>query len=57
MSVTISDLIAMVNVALGDASLVSCPAGDFNQDGAITVEEIVQAVNIALEEPSGGCAG
>lgn len=46
--VTIEELVAMVNVALGTASSSSCPAGDANADGTITIEEIVSAVNAAL---------
>ncbi len=50
-SVTIEEIITMVNVALGTADVSVCLAGDANGDGEITVEEIIGAVNKAL----GGC--
>jgi hypothetical protein len=46
--VTVSDLVKMVNIALGTAPLSSCPAGDARGSGKITVDEIVAAVNSAL---------
>jgi hypothetical protein len=49
--VTINELLTMVNIALGNASLSDCEPGDGNQDGAITINEILIAVNNAL----GGC--
>ena len=49
---TIDEIITMVNIALGSATVSECPTGDGNQDGAITVEEILTAVNVALN----GCA-
>ena len=49
--VTINELLTMVNIALGNASLADCEPGDVNQDGEITVNEILAAVNNAL----GGC--
>ncbi len=52
-SVTISDLVTMVNIALDNAPLVVCPAGDSDGDGLVTVDEIIAAVNSALStEPS-----
>jgi hypothetical protein len=50
--VTVNELITMVNIALGNASLNSCPAGDADHSGAITIDEILRAVNHALN----GCA-
>ncbi|MGD0946540.1 MAG: hypothetical protein ABSA52_03845 [Candidatus Binatia bacterium] len=38
----------MVNIALGNARLSDCSAGDANKDGEITVDEILTAVNNAL---------
>jgi hypothetical protein len=38
----------MVNSALGNAQLSTCPMGNANGSGDITVNEIVQAVNNAL---------
>jgi hypothetical protein len=46
--VTINELLIMVNIALGTASLSDCEPGDANQDGEITVNEILVAVNNAL---------
>lgn len=42
----------MVNVALELAPVSACTAGDTNLDGGITVEEIIRAVNMALD----GCS-
>jgi hypothetical protein len=38
----------MVNIALGNAPLGDCAAGNSNSDGAITVDEILAAVSHAL---------
>ena len=50
--VTVDELLAMVNVALGSAELSRCRAGDINGDAQITVEEIIAAVKHALN----GCS-
>lgn len=50
---TVDELLTMVNVALGNTNVASCPPGDANNDGEITVDEILQAVNNALN----GCGG
>ncbi|GIW45766.1 MAG: hypothetical protein KatS3mg077_3048 [Candidatus Binatia bacterium] len=50
--VTIEELIAMVNIALGSRPVSDCAAGDESRDGEITIEEIVKAVNNALN----GCS-
>jgi hypothetical protein len=47
-SVTVTQLITMVNVALGNGVVANCPPGDANGDGAITIDEIIQAVSNAL---------
>ncbi len=39
----------MVNVALGNALLSTCPVGDADGSGDITVNEIIQAVNNTLD--------
>jgi hypothetical protein len=39
----------MVNIALGEAPLSQCEAGDGNGDNEITVDEILTAVNNALQ--------
>ena len=60
---TIAELVTLANLALGTPGSMPCAAGDVNDDGAITVNEIVAAVNRALEgcpvEPRicGGIAG
>jgi hypothetical protein len=46
--VTVNELIAMVNIALGNAALSACPVGDVNANGAIEINEIITAVNNAL---------
>jgi len=38
----------MVNVALGNSGTDACPAGDANHDHQITVDEILTAVDRAL---------
>jgi hypothetical protein len=51
-SVTVDDILVMVNIALGNASVSACNPGDANDDGQVTVDEILTAVNNALN----GCA-
>lgn len=46
--VSVSELVTMVNIALGNASVSACSAGDANGDGEIAVNEIVAGVNRAL---------
>jgi hypothetical protein len=48
-SVTVNEIITMVNVALGTADASTCAAGDANHDGQITISEIIAAVNQALK--------
>jgi hypothetical protein len=66
-AVTIDEIITMVNVALGTASVDACPAGDASGEGEITVDEVIQAVNNSLNDcpsvptptptpPPSGCA-
>ena len=47
-SVSIDELLEMVNVALGNLSVHACDFGDANGDGQITVDEILAAVQNAL---------
>jgi hypothetical protein len=47
--VTIDDIIVMVNIAQGNASVDDCPNGDADGSGDITIEEIIQAVGNAQE--------
>jgi len=46
--VTIDEILTMVNIALGNADVGACTAGDANADGQITVDEILTAVRNAL---------
>ncbi len=52
-SVAISELVTMVNIALGRAVVEVCDNGDSNGDGEIQINELVLAVKHALE----GCFG
>jgi predicted outer membrane repeat protein len=52
-SVTVDEILTMVNIALGSTRVDDCLAGDVNGDGQITVDEILAAVNKALR----GCGG
>jgi hypothetical protein len=47
-TVTVDEILTMVNIALGNTGVSSCSAGDANHDGQITVDEILTAVNNAL---------
>jgi hypothetical protein len=38
----------MVNIAFGNVGVGTCAAGDTNADGRITIDEILAAVNNAL---------
>jgi hypothetical protein len=46
--VSVDDILKMVNIALANDTIGSCPAGDSNGDGQITIDEILAAVNNAL---------
>ncbi len=52
-SVTVNELIVMVNIALGTQDISACQAGDANHDGQISVNEIILGVNNSLN----GCPG
>lgn len=47
-SVTVDEILTLVNVALGLAPGEVCPPGDANGDREITVDEILTAVDLAL---------
>lgn len=47
-TVSIDNLLTMVNITLGTVAISECPAGDRNQDNSISVDEILAAVNNAL---------
>jgi plastocyanin len=46
-AVTVHDVLAAVNVALGIADIGTCSAADVNGDGKIIIDEILDAVNSA----------
>jgi len=48
-TVTVDEILTMVNIALGNADVSTCLAGDVNGDGQVTVDEILTAVNNALD--------
>ncbi len=47
-TVTVNEIISMVNIALGTAAVSSCTAADANGNGEVTIDEIIAAVNYAL---------
>ena len=47
-AVTISDLLTMVNITLGNGALSDCSAGDANRDNEITINEIIAAISNTL---------
>jgi hypothetical protein len=47
--VTVSEIIVMVNRALGNPQASECRKGDLNRDGSITITEILTAVNNVLQ--------
>lgn len=51
-SVTVDEILTLVNIGLGAATTTACTAGDADGDGSITVDEIITAVRNGLE----GCA-
>jgi hypothetical protein len=48
-TVVINELLLGVSIVAGDAALSACTALDANQDGAVVISELVQAVNNALD--------
>jgi hypothetical protein len=46
--VTVDELLTMVSIALGNAPIAACEVGDMNGDHQITIDEILTAVNNAL---------
>jgi hypothetical protein len=47
-TVTVDEILTMVNIALGNTPVTACEASDANHDGNVTVDEILTAVNNAL---------
>lgn len=57
-SVTVDEIVTMVNIALGGTPVSACEAGDADGSGSITVDEIITAVNNALNGcPAAGAGG
>ena len=58
-TVTVSDVLTLVNIALGTAEASTCMNGDANHDSQITIDEILTAVKNALSGcgvvPAGVC--
>lgn len=48
-SVTVDEIVILVNVGLGAAGADVCAAGDANGDGSVTVDEIITSVRNGLE--------
>jgi hypothetical protein len=46
--VLISDLIKGVNIALGQAAVATCPAFDLDNNGKVSINELIAAVNSVL---------
>ena len=51
-AVTVDDTITMTTSALGYADISTCTPGDANRDSRITVDEIIHAVDNALNDCS-----
>jgi hypothetical protein len=47
-TVTVDELLVMVNIALNSTAVAACTAGDADANGEITIDEILTAVNNAL---------
>jgi len=47
-TVTVSEVVTAVDLALGQQMLSACPKADSNYDGLVTVDELIRAVNAAL---------
>jgi len=48
LTVTINEVVIMVDIALETSDVSACTVGDQNRDGAISIDEILTAVNNAL---------
>ncbi len=49
-TVTVEELVLGVNIALGTVSLAECPSFDRDIDNAVSVDELITAVNTALSQ-------
>ncbi|HSP96601.1 MAG TPA: hypothetical protein VL049_05080 [Candidatus Dormibacteraeota bacterium] len=52
-AVTVNDLLVVIRIAAGESPLSACPAADANGDQQVSLEEVLQAVNNAID----GCPG
>jgi len=46
--VSVDEIVLLVRIAVGSAETPACAPGDANHDGAVTVDEVIVAVNGAL---------
>ena len=46
--VTVDELVAGVNIALGSATVETCQTFDSNEDGSVTIDELLSGVNALL---------
>jgi hypothetical protein len=46
--VIITELIHLVGIALDEAAVATCGSGDVNDNGSVTVDEIIVAIGHAL---------
>ncbi len=46
--VTVAELVTLVNIALGNASIDACPSADVNGDATVSIAELIAAVPSAL---------
>ncbi len=46
---TVNDLLTVIEIAAGRASIAACPLADSNGDQQVSLEEVLQAVNNALD--------
>jgi len=56
-SVTVSELITIVNIALGNNTLSACRVVDADGNGTVSISEIIAAVNLALNSCTAPTAG
>lgn len=47
-TVSVNEIVTSVGIALGQSATTRCPAADLNNDGHVTVDELIAAVNVAL---------
>lgn len=47
-SVEVDEIVSLVSIALGESALSSCASGDHDEDGQITVDELLISLNMAL---------